>query len=99
MAASLDMPESCMIVADHYNLTSLDLLSQKRNKEIAYPRQIAMYLCRSMTASSLQEIGRSMGGRDHSTIVHGIDKITADVEKNPTLQNTIDILKKKINPQ
>lgn len=87
------------IVADHYNLTSLDLLSQKRNKEIAYPRQIAMYLCRSMTASSLQEIGRSMGGRDHSTIVHGIDKITADVEKNPTLQNTIDILKKKINPQ
>lgn len=87
------------IVADHYNLTPLDLLSQKRNKEIAYPRQVAMYLCRSMTASSLQEIGKAMGGRDHSTIVHGIDKITADVEKNQTLQNTIEILKKKINPQ
>ncbi|MCI8959673.1 MAG: chromosomal replication initiator protein DnaA [Lachnospiraceae bacterium] len=87
------------IVAEHYDLTPLDLLSQKRNKEIAYPRQIAMYLCRGMTASSLQEIGKAMGGRDHSTIVHGIDKITADVQKNPTLRNTMEILKKKINPQ
>ncbi len=87
------------VVADHYNLTMLDLVSQKRSKEIAYPRQIAMYLCRTMTDTSYQEIGRLIGGRDHSTVLHGVDKITEDLESSPTLQNTIDILKKKINPQ
>lgn len=87
------------VVADHYNLTPLDLLSQKRSKDIAYPRQIAMYLCRNMTDSPLQEIGRLMGGRDHSTILHGIEKINSDLAKDPTLQNTVDILKKKLSPQ
>ena len=87
------------VVADHFNLTPLDIVSHRRNKEIVYPRQIAMYLCRNMTDTGLQNIGKSLGGRDHTTILHGIDKITADLEGNPTLQNTIDILKKKINPQ
>jgi chromosomal replication initiator protein len=87
------------IVADHYNLTNLDITSSKRNKEIAYPRQIAMYLCRTMTDTSLQEIGRLMGGRDHSTILHGIDKITSDLQSDTNLQNTVDIIKKKITPQ
>ncbi len=87
------------IVADHFNLTPLDILSQKRNKDIVYPRQIVMYLCRSMTDTPLQIIGKALGGRDHTTILHGIDKITNDLQKNPTLQNTVDILKKKINPQ
>ena len=87
------------VVADHFNLTPLDIISQRRNKEIVYPRQIAMYLCRNMTDTGLQNIGKSLGGRDHTPILHGIDKIAADLEGNPTLQNTIDILKKKINPQ
>ncbi|MCC8059965.1 MAG: chromosomal replication initiator protein DnaA [Clostridiales bacterium] len=87
------------VVSDHFNLTPLDILSQKRTKEIVYPRQIAMYLCRHMTNVPLQEIGRVLGGRDHTTIIHGIDKITVDLQQNPTLQNTIDILMKKINPQ
>lgn len=87
------------VVADHFNLTPLDIISQRRNKEIVYPRQIAMYLCRNMTDTGLQNIGKSLGGRDHTTILYGIDKIAADLEGNPTLQNTIDILKKKINPQ
>lgn len=87
------------VVADHFNLTPLDIISQRRNKEIVYPRQIAMYLCRNMTDTGLQNIGKSLGGRDHTTILNGIDKIAADLEGNPTLQNTIDILKKKINPQ
>lgn len=87
------------VVADHYNLTTLDLVSQKRSKDIAYPRQIAMYLCRTMTDTSYQEIGRLIGGRDHSTVLHGTEKITADLKNNPTLQNTIDVLKKKLHPQ
>ena len=70
------------VVAEHYNLTTLDLLSQRRSKEIVYPRQIAMYLCRNMTESPLQEIGKAMGGRDHTTIIHG----------------TVNILKKKLSP-
>ncbi len=87
------------VVADHYNLTPLDITSQRRNKEIVYPRQVVMYLCRNMTGTGLQNIGKALGGRDHTTILHGIEKITSDLEENPTLQNTIDILKKKINPQ
>lgn len=86
------------VVAEHYNLTTLDLLSQRRSKDIVYPRQIAMYLCRNMTETPLQEIGKAMGGRDHTTIIHGIEKITRDIEKTPTLQNTVDILKKKLSP-
>lgn len=87
------------VVADHFNMTSLDLTSQKRNKNIAYPRQIVMYLCRSMTDTPLQNIGKALGGRDHTTILHGIDKITTDLNDNPTLQNTLEILRKKISPQ
>ncbi len=85
------------VVAEHYNLTTSDLLSQRRSKEISYPRQVAMYLCRNMTETPLQEIGKAMGGRDHTTIIHGIEKITKDLESTPTLQNTVDILKKKMN--
>ena len=87
------------IVSDHYGLTPLDISSQKRNKEIVYPRQIVMYLCRNMTDTPLQTIGRYLGGRDHTTIIHGAEKITGDMAKDDTLRNTIEILKKKINPQ
>lgn len=87
------------VVSDHFGLTPLDISSQKRNKEIVYPRQIVMYLCRDMTATPLQTIGRYLGGRDHTTIIHGAEKITGDMAKDDTLRNTIEILKKKINPQ
>lgn len=87
------------VVADHYGITPLDISSQKRNKEIVYPRQIVMYLCRDMVGTPLQMIGKYLGGRDHTTIIHGIEKITAEINKNDTLNNTIEILKKKISPQ
>ena len=77
----------------------LDISSQKRNKEVVYPRQIVMYLCQSMTGASLQEIGRYLGGRDHTTIIHGREKIAADLKTNENLANTIEILKKKLSPQ
>lgn len=87
------------VVADHYGITPLDISSQKRNKEIVYPRQIVMYLCREMVGTPLQMIGKYLGGRDHTTIIHGIEKITTNMNKNESLNNTIEILKKKINPQ
>ena len=87
------------VVADHFGITPLDISSQKRNKEVVFPRQIVMFLCRSMTDTPLQAIGKYLGGRDHTTIIHGYEKIGADMDKNESLRNTIEILKKKINPQ
>lgn len=87
------------IIADHFNITTLDITSQKRTKDVVYPRQIVMYLCRNIMGTPLQTIGKCLGGRDHTTIIHGSDKIANDLVNNPTLQNTIDILKKKIIPQ
>ena len=87
------------VVADHFGITPLDISSQKRNKEVVYPRQIVMYLCQSMTGASLQEIGRYLGGRDPTTIIHGREKIAADLKTNENLANTIEILKKKLSPQ
>ncbi len=87
------------VVADHFGITPLDISSQKRNKEVAFPRQIVMYLCQNMTGASLQEIGKYLGGRDHTTIIHGRDKIAADLKKNDNLVNTIEIIKKKLSPQ
>lgn len=86
------------IVAEHFNITPLDISSQKRNKEIVFPRQIVMYLCREMTAAPLQQIGKYLGNRDHTTIIHGSEKIASESKKNDTLNNTLDILKKKISP-
>ena len=86
------------IVAEHFSVTVMDLKSSKRNSNIAIPRQIAMYLCRAMTDTPLKSIGIILGGRDHSTVSHGIDKITDELKGNEALSNTIDIIKKKINP-
>ena len=87
------------VVADHFGITPLDISSQKRNKEVVFPRQIVMFLCRSMTDTPLQAIGKYLGGRDHTTIIHGYEKIGADMDKKESLRNTIEIMKKKINPQ
>ena len=86
------------IVADHFNISVADLKSNKRNAEIAIPRQIAMYFIRSMTDTSLKSIGVILGGKDHSTIKYGADKIAIEIKEEETLANTINIIKKKINP-
>ena len=62
-------------VAEHYNLKMVDLKSRNNSKSIAMPRQVAMYLCKSLTDASLPEIGRSFGGKHHSTVIHSIRKV------------------------
>jgi chromosomal replication initiator protein len=62
-------------VADYYNLKLADLKSRNNSKSVAMPRQIAMYLCKSLTHASLPEIGRSFGGKHHSTVIHSIRKV------------------------
>lgn len=85
-------------VADHFHISVKDLISPKRSKDIAHPRQIAMYLCKEMTSVPLIKIGSCLGNRDHATIIHGCDKIKKDLPANEALQSAIDTLKKKINP-
>ena len=86
------------IVSEHFGISISDLKSNKRNSEIAMPRQIAMYLCRSMTDTPLKTIGIILGGKDHSTVSYGVDKIALEIKNDEILSNTVDIIKKKINP-
>ena len=74
------------------------MISKNRSNEIAKPRQIAMYLCKNMTDIPLDTIGSLLGGRDHSTIIYGIRKVTEEYESNENTRNTIETIKKKINP-
>ncbi len=86
------------VVSEHFHVTKDQMISKSRSSEIVKPRQIAMYLCKTMTDSSLEQIGALLGGRDHSTIIHGIKKIDEDYRKDENIRNLVDIIKKKINP-
>lgn len=86
------------IVSEHFNVPVTDLRSNKRNSEIAYPRQIAMYLIRTMTESSLKAVGVVLGGKDHSTVKYAIEKIEKEAQISESFSNTLSILRKKINP-
>ncbi len=85
------------VVAEHFSITPEEIISKRRNSEYVLPRQICMYLCRILTPDSLQSIGKSLGKKDHTTVIHGIDKITAEVKENKEMENTISIIKKKLN--
>ena len=84
------------VVAEYYNVTVEDLKSKKRVATIAFPRQIAIYLCRNLTDESFPRIGMEFGGRDHSTVIHSVDKIANELKDNKQLQNIIDEIKKKL---
>ena len=85
------------VVAEHFGITPEDIMSKRRNTEYVLPRQICMYLCRKYTDDSLQSIGKAVGKKDHTTVIHGIEKITEDIEKNDELKGKIDIIIKKLN--
>ena len=87
------------VVAEHYHVTTADLCGNKRSSKIVMPRQIAMYLCRDIIDTSLKTIGKNLGNRDHTTVMHGIEKIEKELQTNDNLKNSIDTLRKKINPQ
>ena len=86
------------MVAEHFEVTSTDILSKKRNSEFVLPRQVAMYLCRNMLDISLSNLAKILGKKDHTTIIHGINKIEDELLVNEELKNKIEIIKKKINP-
>lgn len=86
------------IVADHFGISTADLKSNKKTADISVPRQICMYLIRTMTNTALKGIGIFLGGKDHSTIKYGSEKIAKQIQTDETLANTVNIIKKKINP-
>jgi chromosomal replication initiator protein len=87
------------VVSEHYNLSPSEIYSKDKSRNISYPRQIVMYLCRRLTDLSVTEIGKSLGNRDHSTVLHGYDKVAGDIQNDSSLHNTVDVLIKKINPE
>jgi chromosomal replication initiator protein len=86
------------VVSEHFNISKEDITSKKRNSEYVLPRQIIMYLCRTMTETSLQTIASLLNKKDHTTIIHGVEKIAERVQTDEDLRNKIDIIKKKISP-
>lgn len=87
------------VVAEHYNILPSDVYSKDKSRNVSYPRQIVMFLCRRLTDMSVTEIGKTLGNRDHSTVLHGFDKVSGDMAQDSSLHNTIDVLIKKINPE
>ena len=86
------------IVAEHFGVAPEDITSKKRNSEFVLPRQVVMYICRNTLEISLSNIGKILGKKDHTTIIHGIKKIEEDILTNEDLKNKIEIIRKKITP-
>jgi len=83
-------------VADYYNIRLSDLLSARRSRTIARPRQVAMYLSKLLTTRSLPEIGRKFGGRDHTTVIHAVKKIESLQSSDAAIQEEVDILSRAL---
>ena len=83
-------------VADYYNLRMSDLLSARRSRTIARPRQVAMYLSKILTTRSLPEIGRKFGGRDHTTVIHAVKRIEGLKDNDIAIQEEVDVLTRSL---
>ena len=83
-------------VADHFNLKQADLLSERRTRSVARPRQMAMYLCKQHTTRSYPDIGRRFGGRDHTTVLHGVRKIEELMAQDDQIARDVEALTRKL---
>jgi chromosomal replication initiator protein len=83
-------------VADHYNLRLSDLISARRARVVARPRQVAMFLAKTLTSKSLPEIGRGFGGRDHTTVIHAVRKVEQLRETDSQLADDIELLRRML---
>jgi len=93
---NLSMENIIRVVADFYSLTPNDLKGKKKTQNIVFPRQLAMYIGREMTDYSTTELGQEFGGRDHTTVMHSIEKISHMLLTDPKLEPTIDKIKQNI---
>jgi chromosomal replication initiator protein len=83
-------------VSKHYQVEEKDLMGRKRTRDVVLPRQIAMYLLREETDISLEEIGRAIGGRDHTTVMHGIKKIESALESDIQMRASIMSIREEL---
>ena len=86
------------VVAEHFGVRPEDITSKKRNSEFVLPRHVVMYLCRKLTDTSLVSIAKILGKKDHTTVINGVDKISAEIERNEELKNKIEVIMKKLSP-
>ncbi|MCK5852407.1 chromosomal replication initiator protein DnaA [bacterium] len=93
---SITVEEVIKMVADHFKITTKDMLSRKKTKKIVFPRQIAMYLSRTITEESYPEIGNKFGGKDHTTVMYAVSKIEKEIALDKKVAATVDTLKEKI---
>ena len=93
---NLDPDRVVKTVAGFFSLAIDELLGQRRNKELVYPRQIVMYLMRHELNFSFPRIGKELGGKDHTTIIHGCDKITRELVRNEILQKELGLIKEQL---
>lgn len=96
MSEKNDIHRIQKIVSEYFQISVEDIRSKKRSSNISFPRQIAMYLCRTMTSESFPKIGTEFGGKDHSTVMHSVEKIENEIKVNKDLANIIEKLKKDI---
>ena len=85
------------VVCDHYGVKPAAIMSQKKDSEIVIPRQVIMYLCKNYTDITYDAIAKMLGKKDHSTIMHGANKIKNDLSDNNELKGNIDVILKKLN--
>lgn len=83
-------------VAEHYNLRMTDMHSARRARNVARPRQVAMYLAKQLTARSLPEIGRKFGGRDHTTVMHAVRKVEELIEEDAQIAQDVDVVRRAL---
>jgi chromosomal replication initiator protein len=84
-------------VAEYYRLKLADMVSKRRPANIAFPRQVAMYLCRVMTTQSLSDIGNEFGGRDHGTVIHACKTVENMIDQDASIKKTVDYLQKLVS--
>ena len=91
-------PERIMsVVCDHYGVKTAAVISQKKDSEIVVPRQVIMYLCKNYTDITYDAIAKMLGKKDHSTIMHGANKIKNDLAENDELKGNVEVILKKLN--
>lgn len=83
-------------VAKYFNIRADDLKSTRRSRDVSFPRQIAMYLCRELMGMSLPKIGEEFGGRDHTTVIHAFEKISNECKRNPEVQKMVEEIKRTL---
>jgi chromosomal replication initiator protein len=87
------------VVSEHFGVKPEDITSKKRNSQFVIPRQIVMYLCYNMIDGiSYMMIAKALGKKDHTTVIHGVNKIASEISTNEDLSNKVDAIRKKISP-